>query len=284
MAETVSSIRSRIYRNSSIIKMNIQINQKIGLSSFEHLSERTELLHFTTHRYGGGSKGNYASLNLGFNSGDESKQVIDNRKILCNHLDISVDRIIFPKQTHSATVKVIDEHFFQLSDGERTSFLTETDALITAMKQVCIAVKTADCVPVLLYDPVRQVAAAVHAGWRGTVQQIAKLTVKEMETVFDCKSENILAGIGPSISPDVYEVGEEVWHQFDSQFYTTNEIKGKRLLNLWKANRFQLLHSGLKSANIIVSGLCTFSNKELFFSARRDGAKTGRMASGVMIK
>jgi polyphenol oxidase len=264
--------------------MNIKINQKIGLTRFEHLAERTELLHFTTHRYGGVSQGNYASLNLGFNSGDEKDQVVENRKTLCAFLNIPVDRIIFPKQTHSATVKVIDKQFFELANTGRTSFLSETDALITAMKQVCIAIKTADCVPVLLYDPGRQVAAAVHAGWRGTVQQIAALTVEKMKSVFECKTEDILAGIGPSICPDVYEVGEEVWQQFDGRFYKTNGMEGKRLLNLWEANRFQLINAGLESSNITISGLCTFSNTELFFSARRDGAKTGRMASGVMIK
>lgn len=264
--------------------MNYQINQKIGISRFEHLTERAELLHFTTYRYGGVSKANYSSLNVGFNSGDEKEQVVDNRKALCDHLDIPVDRLIFPGQTHSATVKVIDEQFFELNNSGRTSFLAETDALITAMKQVCISVKTADCVPILLYDPVRQVAAAVHAGWRGTVQYITKLTIEKMKAGFNCKADDILVGIGPSISPDVYEVGEEVWRQFNSQFFTKNGIEGKRLLDLWEANRYQLIHAGVKSANIMISGLCTFSNKELFFSARRDGAKTGRMASGVMIR
>ncbi len=259
-------------------------DQGINLFHFGNLAERKELLHFATGRPGGCSDGNYASLNLGFNSGDAREQVLQNRQLLCRELGIGPAQLIFPKQTHTATVKIIDDRFLALNEEQRARFLNETDALITDIKGVCIAVKTADCVPVLLYDPNRQVAASIHAGWRGTVQRIAAIAVRKMVEEFRCKPEELLAGIGPSISPGVYEVGEEVWQQFESRHYSPNGKPDKRLLNLWNANRDQLTEAGLRDDRIETLGLCSFSHPDLFFSARRDGAKTGRMASGVMLR
>ena len=107
-----------------------------------------------------------------------------------------------------------------------------------------------------------------------------------MADEFGSYPADIIAGIGPSISPEVYEVGPDVYMQFDEEYSTpTNPVRNdKRLLNLWKANREQLINAGIPSDHIEIAGLCTLSDPEGFFSARRDGAKTGRMGSGIMIK
>ena len=256
----------------------------LSILKFNNLDKFPELCHFSTLRTGGNSTDAYSTLNLGLNSGDINSNVMANRLALCKTLGIRPDRLIFPKQTHTATVKVITNDFLSLRPEERKLFLHETDAVITALKGVCIAVKTADCVPVLLYDPRQKVVAAIHAGWRGTAQNIVLKTIHKLVEEFGSDPADLFAGIGPSISPDVYEVGEDVHSQFDPEFYRdTRSVKSdKRMLDLWKANQHQLIAGGISFDQIETAQLCTWSNPDRFFSARRDGAKTGRMATGIM--
>ena len=262
------------------------VKNKLAIMQFENLNRFPELFNFSTTRLGGDSTGNYSSLNLGFNSGDLETNVIANRSTLCSALEINAKQLIFPKQTHTATIKTIQTKYLDMAETQQKHYLNETDAVITRLKGVCIAVKTADCVPVLLYDPKRQVIAAVHAGWRGTIQNIVVETIKIMTKEFSTVPSDLFAGIGPSISPDVYEVGEEVWKRFDPEFYhLTNPANAeKRLLDLWSTNYHQLIMSGIPFGQIEVARICTFSDPNHFFSARRDGLKTGRMATGIMIR
>ena len=253
---------------------------------FSNLSKYPELIHFSSTRTGGSSVASYSSLNLGLNSGDAHDQVVANRNLLSSALGIKADCLIFPKQTHTSTVKVIRENFLSASEENRRLYLRDTDSIITDLKGVCVAVKTADCVPVLLFDHKLKVVAAIHAGWKGTLQNIVNETIQKMADEFGTNASDLIAGIGPSISPEVYEVGVDVHSLFDPDFLTpTNPVKGgKKLLDLWKANREQLIHAGVPSDQIEIAGFCTLSDPERFFSARRDGAKTGRMGSGIMIR
>jgi len=259
---------------------------KLPVFQFANLGRFSELVHFSTTRVGGCSTNNYSSLNLGFNSGDLPENVVENRIRLCGALEINPDRLIFPKQTHTANVKTVATSFFELATEAQKHFLNETDAVITNLNGVCVAIKTADCVPVLLYDPKRKMVAAIHAGWRGTIQNIVFVAIQKMVKEFGTDPEDLIAGIGPSISPEVYEVGEEVWKQFDPEFYLAlnPEKADKKLLDLWSANYQQLIKAGVPAENIEVARICTFSDPDRFFSARRDGIKTGRMATGIMIK
>jgi YfiH family protein len=258
----------------------------LSLLQFANLNQFDGLFHFSTTRTGGCSIGKYSSLNLGYNSGDRRENVLDNRAVLCKAIEIETHNLIFPKQTHTATVKTIAREYFDLGEADRKLFLNESDAVITNLKGVCIAVKTADCVPVLLFDPRKEVVAAIHAGWRGTVQNIVKVTIKKMADEFGTNPADLRAGIGPSISPEVYEVGEEVWNQFDPMLYcgAGDDKPEKRLLDLWNANFSQLTGAGIPSEQIESAKTCTLSNAGEFFSARRDGAQTGRMATGIMMK
>ena len=266
--------------------MKSVVKNKLPILQFEHLNKFPELIHFSTIRVGGSSTDNYHSLNMGFNSGDLAGNVITNRNILCAALEINPNRLIFPKQTHTASCKTITAAFFNLDKEEKQPFLNETDAVITNLKGVCVAIKTADCVPVLLYDTKQKVVSAVHAGWRGTVQDIVIKTIHKMVEEFGTDPSDLFAGIGPSISPEVYEVGEEVWKQFSPEFYhASNPDKAdKRLLDLWSANNQQLIQAGVPEEQIEVARTCTFSDSDRFFSARRDGIKTGRMATGIIIR
>jgi len=262
------------------------VKNKLTFLQFANLNHFPELFHFSTTRDGGISTENYSSLNLGFNSGDLHENVIGNRIRLCAALHIMPDQLVFPKQTHTATIKMITAGFFDRDKEAQKDFLNETDAVITDIQGACVAVKTADCVPVLLYDPKRKVVAAVHAGWRGTVQNIVLVTIHKMIKEFGTDPSDLIAGIGPSISPEVYEVGEEVWKQFDTEFYLASnpEKADKKLLDLWSANYQQLIKAGVPAEQIEVARTCTLSDPDQFFSARRDGIKTGRMATGIMIK
>lgn len=261
------------------------IKNCIPLLQFSNLSGFPDLFHFTTTREGGESSDNYRSLNLGYNSGDLPESVFRNKIILGNSLGINQNQLIFPKQTHSAQIKTITADYLELEEREKKTFLEETDAVITDLKGMCIGIKTADCVPVLLFDKKKKVIAAIHAGWRGTIQRIANKAVEIMISEFSSDPRDMVAGIGPSISPEVYEVGIEVWSQFDLQYYRSKgtDSTDKRLLNLWKANYDQLIAVGIPSEQIELAGICTLSNPSKFFSARRDGGKTGRMATGIMI-
>ena len=141
----------------------------------------------------------------------------------------------------------------------------------------------------MLYDPVHNVIAAVHAGWRGTVTLIVKEAIQEMFKQYLSSPPDIIAVIGPSIGPEKYEIGEEVMNAVMSTIsYAGNSINkqptGKFHLNLWEANRQILIDCGVRSNNIEISGHCTFTGKDRFFSARRDGVETGRLVSGIMLE
>jgi YfiH family protein len=148
---------------------------------------------------------------------------------------------------------------------------------------------SADCVPVLLYDPVKGAVGAVHAGWKGTVGKIVTATVKAMQEMFGTNPKDLKAGIGPSICPEVYEVGEEVIEAAVKAFGTKEGLithengQGKGYFNLWEANRIQLLSMGVPADAIEVAGICTYRQSHQFFSARKSGNRAGRFAAGIML-
>ncbi len=252
---------------------------KMQLLQFESLLNYKDIAHFSTTRTGGFSKNHLAGFNLGYTVGDEPKIVSQNLKLLAGVLAIEKEQMVFPKQTHSANIGIVK--------NSSDTFLN-TDALLTNIPGICIAIRTADCVPVLLFDPVQKVVAAIHSGWKGTIQKIAQRTIKLMQQKFGTNPQNIIAGIGPSIGPDVYEIGAEVVEKFTAEFDQNQIIKpiqdsGKAFLNLWEANKQILIRADVPESQIEIAEMCTYSHPELFYSARRDGVKCGRLASGIMI-
>lgn len=204
----------------------------------------------------------------------------ENKAKLAEALELEPGQMVYPDQTHSNCVADVTA----ISD----SVISETDALVTNLPGICLCVQTADCVPVLLFDPKAKVIAAIHAGWRGTVGGIVEKAVSKMTSNYGASTENIVAAIGPSISPEIYEVGDEVVaaaRKFVPNVEATLNKKGtdKFYFNLWEANRQLLLKNGLLAQNIQVLGACTFSHADKFYSARRDGVETGRMVSGIVI-
>lgn len=250
----------------------------------------TNLIAFTTKRKGGVSLGNYDSLNLCHYVNDNPEHVTRNREIVCEQLGIDSVQLIFPRQTHSDHFLVIDEKFLKLTTKKQTALLEGVDALITAEKSICIGINTADCVPVLLFDPEREVIAVAHAGWRGTVARIASRTAQHMIQDFRCSAENLLVAIGPSISAANYEVGNDVLAEFVKADFPTGKCftkapdSDKLQLDLWAANRWQLEELGILPEHIEVAGICTFDQADTYFSARKLGIDSGRTASCLMLK
>lgn len=247
---------------------------------FNNLSKCDNIIHFSSTREGGVSSNKLFSLNLGFTVNDNPKNVNQNLKLLALANDIEKSQMVFPKQTHSSNIGIVKS---------ANGIFPNTDALITNIPGVCICVRTADCVPILLYDPVQKVIAAIHSGWKGTIKKISKQTIELMQNEFGTKPENIIAGIGPSIGPEVYEVGSELIEIFHKSFgknhiITSIKNSDKGLLNLWEVNKQILIDCGITYNQIEIAEVCTYSNPELFYSARRDGVKTGRLATGIMIK
>ena len=223
---------------------------------FPVLSEDCNISHFVTTRQGGVSKGAYASFNPGEYSGDNPEAVRANRKLLSDAIGIPTERIFAPFQVHGAEVRSIEPSFLSLPLEEQQLYMHGVDALVTDVPEVCIAVSTADCVPVLLYAPDVKAVAAVHAGWRGTVLRIAGKTVRILMDEYGADPRLMKAGIAPSIGPEAFEVGEEVVDAFrEAGFEMSCILKrdadtGKAHIDLWEANRLQLLTEGLSAGNI----------------------------------
>lgn len=168
------------------------------------------------------------------------------------------------------------------------------DAFVTNLKEVAIGVRTADCVPVLLYDPIKRVIAAIHSGWKGTVLLISQKTIGVMKENFDCKASDIHAVIGPSIGPESFQVGEEVVEQFRQAGFPMKRIwsfrghgdgtpmSGGHHIDLWEANSWLLEESGVRSENIQICGIDTFTSTE-YFSARREGTHCGRIINSIKL-
>lgn len=219
----------------------------------------------------------FGRYNLCGYSGDSQKHVEESRQAYAEALGIGTDRMWFPRQVHGTEILVVDS---SMPDNQ------EADAVITTERNLLIGVSTADCVPVLLYDSNKKIAAAVHAGWRGTVAGIVSKTLSKLYSDFGCSANDVKAMIGPSISPEAFEVGDEVADQFIAHGDSDSIISGypKPHIDLWKANTKQLLKLGVSLANIDCTPFCTYNNSALLFSARKLGIKSGRIISGIMMR
>ena len=234
---------------------------------------------FSTTRHGGCGEGAYATFNCTHYCGDRPESVKANLEILAASLPKRPQAFVIPRQTHTTNVRVI-------KDIPTQEALQDVDAVVTHLKDFCLCVSTADCVPVLLYDASKEVIAAIHAGWRGTVGRIVEKTLEVMESEYGTDGKDVIACIGPSISLESFEVGDEVYAAFAEAGFEMSCIARKYEkwhLDLWEANRLQLLAHGVLPEHIEVAGICTYQNYEDFFSARRLGIKSGRILSGIMI-
>ena len=212
---------------------------------------------FSSTRHGGYSEGPHGEFNVNLYCGDDPDTIAANRKALCKLLRIKDDRLVMPHQVH------------------------------TNIPGVCIGVSTADCIPIILYDPEHRAASVVHSGWRGTVANIAGVAVTSMQRAYHTRPEVLKAVIGPGISLENFEVGDEVYDQFAAAGYPMAEIARryeKWHIDLWQCCRLQLEAVGLKPEHIEVAGICTYDRCDDYFSARRLGIESGRILTAIMIR
>lgn len=228
-------------------------------------------------RHGGISPFPWKSLNMATSVGDSSENVIENRKRIADSLQISQFNFYDLWQVHSNKVVISEK---SRSRGEPH---VQADAVVTNKSNVSLLMQFADCVPILFYDPEQSVIASAHAGWIGTLSGIASETIKIMVEKFKCEPKNIISVIGPSICSDHYQIGDDVASKVRAVFKPEEDIltfvNEKIFMDLPAANKCLLEKMGLK--NIEMMEICTFCNKEDWFSHRGESGKTGRFASVI---
>jgi YfiH family protein len=248
------------------------------LLQFESLKAQKGIQHFISTREIG---------NLSFAVDDMPDQVRKNREKLAQKLDKRPEQFVFCKQIHGdaiveVTAKVIRER------NETGQIVAPCDAMVTQEKEIMLCVMVADCVPLIFYDPAHSAVAVAHAGWRGTAKSIAGKTILRMKELFGSKPEEIVVGVGPAIGPRDFEVGPEVVRAIRKVIANADDVigigKGDRAyVDLWEANRQQLIETGVLPTHIEIMKKSTYSDPEHFFSARKN-KKTGRFAAGILIR
>jgi YfiH family protein len=233
------------------------------------------LKHTFTTRTGGQTPYPLATLSMGTADSPElSDYVIDNRKTICNVLDIKYENLVIPKQKHTDNIKIVT------SQNEDVSYC---DGLITATPGLVLMLQFADCVPIIMYAPDKHVVSVVHAGWRGTAKSIVQKAIGILEKEFNANPQDIQAVIGPAIGQCCYPVSSEVADQLLSTVTNSNELftrnDGDNLVNidLRNLNARQLTERGVM--NIDVSDKCTSCTNSIFYSYRAENGKTGRHAA-----
>lgn len=211
-------------------------------------------------------------FNVSLSVGDDEAQVNKNRELLFNSIGLSSNQIAFQKQVHGNSVTYVD----------KPGLCGESDAMITDKPELGLAISTADCAAIFIYDKDRNVIAGIHSGWKGTAKGITKKTIAILHNEFNCQTKNLIAYISPSISQKNYEVGKEVAELFDKKYLIP---KGEKyLLDVARVNYDMLLICSIKKENIQQSGLCTYETKNLLHSYRRDGLRSGRAFGVIAMK
>lgn len=250
-----------------------------------------KVIHAISTRFNGHSKAPFDSLNLALHVNDNPDDVIANRQLFCEGLNLDSHKMTTCKQVHGNKVACITEENIGSGAISFANSIDDTDALITNLKNVPLTLFFADCTPIMIYDPKNNAIGVAHGGWRGTVGEIAKYTVAEMTKHYHTNPSDCLASIGPSIGACCYEIGDEVVAKFSEVFQNDsdkilnfNQNSKKYHLDLWQANAITLQRAGVLADNIDMANTCTACNKDVFFSYRADNGKTGRIASIISLR
>jgi hypothetical protein len=269
---------------------NIAEADGIAVVGCEALGAAPGFAHAFSTRRGGVSAGAYASLNLGLGVGDHAAAVHENRRRFFATVGVPSDRSVRARQAHGSAVLVVDRSLaggLRLSSGPAGG-PAGFDALVTDVPGLALTVSTADCLPILIADPRRRAVAAVHAGWRGTVRRVAERAVAALRERYGTDPHDCVAALGPGIRGCCYEVDAPVIEPLSASLPDWRACvrvkEGDRWdLDLAAANRRILEAAGVPPAAIHDAGLCTACRRDLFFSYRRDGERTGRMMNAVLI-
>ena len=267
--------------------LNILENGNLIYIQFPKLSECGAVKHIFSTRHGGVSVGECSSMNLSFNRNDSRENVLENYNRLCNAVGISTKNLVLSQQTHTNNVITVTAK--HRGTGVTLPPFSDVDGLITNEPNVALVTQYADCTPLLFCDPVKKVIATSHAGWRGTVKEIGKVTIEKMVKEFGCSAKDIIVGIGPCIAQCCYEVDEPVYSEFLKISYLklgnifTEKSNGRYMLNLVEANKQILEHAGILFENMDLSDICTCCNSEDLHSHRATAGRRGNLAAIIQL-
>lgn len=217
-------------------------------------------------RHGGVSPAPYKSLNLGLNTADDPRHVTENQERFFAALNIDPKRVATSLQVHGQEILEVTE------PGRYDGY----DALMTRQPNLFVGVSVADCVPILVYDQKNKAVAAIHAGWKGTVAELVRLTLEAMQQRYNTHAHDCYAYVGTSIDETSFEVGPEVADQFAPEYKRVDEFTQRTFINLRSANTKQLTNFGIPTAQIAISSFSTVLNNDDYFSHRLEKGQTGR--------
>lgn len=267
----------------------IKVENGVPYIVFKNL-ELPSIVHGFSTRLGGVSEGIYSTMNLSFHRGDDMDAVMENHRRLAQAVGYDHRRLVFSDQVHETVIRKVTEE--DAGKGiTRESDITGTDGLMTNVKDLPLITFYADCVPVFFYDPVKEVVAMNHSGWRGTVKNISRHMVEALNKEYGCEASDLICAVGPSICQNCYEVSEDVAEAFKDAYLpeqymkmTKNIGNGKYLLDLHRANYYNLTGAGILPEHINVTDICTCCNPDFLFSHRASHGKRGNLGAVIMLK
>lgn len=267
---------------------HVRKNNGVTYITFDKL-EKAGVVHAFSTRLGGVSEGYLGSMNLSFHRGDNPEHVMENHRRFAAAVGYNHEKLVFSDQVHKTDIYKVTE----VDAGKgiiKESDILEIDGLMTNVPGIPLMTFYADCVPVLFYDPVKKVVAMNHSGWKGTVNKISKCMIERLNSEYGTDPKDLICAIGPSICKSCYEVSSDVADMF-KKAYSEEQINnivfskenGKYLLDLQRANFYNLVDFGVLPENIDVSGMCTCCNSEMFFSHRASNGLRGNLGAVIML-
>lgn len=269
--------------------MNLNINNNVPFLTFKELENISFVNHAFSTRLGGVSSGEFSTMNLALNRGDDENKVITNYKLFCHATGFEFDTLVASAQDHNTIVRKVTKNDCGIGITKPRD-MDSVDALVTNEIGVTLVTYYADCTPVFFIDKNKKVIALAHAGWRGTVNKICSNVIKTMTTDYNSDTKDIYCFIGPAISKCCYEIDQSCYDNFtsveglDLDKIMTTKSNGKYMADLLETNKQILMLSGVPENNITISDVCTRCNSDLLWSHRATNGKRGTMCAFMCIK
>lgn len=269
--------------------MHLNINNAVPYLTYKALEDIPFINHAFSTKLGGVSTGEFTSMNLAFNRGDDINNVTENYKIFCNATGFDFNSLVASAQDHNTVVRKVTKENCGIGITKPRD-MQSVDALVTNEPNVTLVTYYADCTPIFFVDRVKKVIALAHAGWRGTVGKICKNVIDTMVTDYCSSTADIICCVGPAISKCCYEIDKTCYDEFvkagnlDIKRIMTDKGNGKYMADLLETNKQILLSSGIPEKNIIISDICTKCNSELLWSHRATNGHRGTLCAFMCIK
>lgn len=263
-----------------------QIKNNISFLTVPSWEEKGARVIFSS-RQGGSSRGRFAGLNMGLHVGDDTETVLANRRQLIGLMGSDLSKMVCCQQVHGSKVAVVDSGCAGLGAICHEDALKNTDGMVTDTPGLLLATFYADCIPVYFFDPVRQVVALSHSGWKGTMDLITAKTLQTMYSQFHCQASDVMVYIGPGIDKCCFEIKADLADKVLSIFPNDHDIiimnQNRIMWDLKETIRRCAVDNGVRESRIVVSPWCTSCHTEYFYSFRKEQGYTGRMAALITL-